>query len=103
MHKIPFWKCGITSKPGHDAFLIDGRGRVPEACPEIADISHSAVPPNHRVNGGISSHGLIANARDTDGLPAIINRCSRPGSVTGDERQFANLVFARSIDDRAKL
>src|SRR4029434_2383282 len=93
MQEITFRKCGITSKPGHDALFIDGRGRVPEACPEIADVGHPAVLPNHGVNGGISSHCLIANARDTDGLPVIINRRSRSGSVTGDELRFGTLVF----------
>src|SRR5262249_31119117 len=100
---IAFGKSWVTVKPYHHAMLID-RGRcVPKLCSQVPNVSHSAIAPNHRVDCRVTPDRLIADSRDPDRDMMIIDRRRRARTVTGKQRQLANLVSIRSVNHRPKL
>src|SRR5438477_233971 len=100
---VAFRKGGIPGKSGNIAVLVDCRRRVPKQSPKVANVSHRAVLPKHGVGGSISSNRLVADARYAHGLSLVIDRRGRSRCVTGNQREFVDLVGSGSPDDRAKL
>src|SRR5438552_2594631 len=99
-----FSKSGIAGEPDDIAVLIDRRRRVPPLSAKIADVSHPAVFPKHGVLGGMSSNGLVADARNAHDLTIVIDRRGGSGSVAGDQREFVDLIWrSQSPHGWAKL
>ena len=66
---------GVAGKPDDIAVLIDCRRRIPPRSWRIwINIRHGAVFPKHGVLGGMSSNGLVADARDAHDLTIIVDR-----------------------------
>src|SRR5438128_2845896 len=84
--------------------LIDGRWSIPPGSWEGAKISDLAVFPKHRVLGGMSSNGLVADARNAHDLTIVIDRRGGSGSVARDQREVVDLVWrSQSPHGWAKL
>src|SRR2546421_12364799 len=71
---VAFNKGGVAGKPDDIAVLIDCRRRVPPLSPKVANVSYPAVFPKHGMLGGMSSNGLVAEARNAHDLTIVIDR-----------------------------
>src|SRR6266699_7157730 len=97
-------KGGVAGKSDDIAVLIDCRRRVPPLSSKVPKVSHSAVFPKHGMLGGVSSNGLVADARNAHDLTIVIDRCGGSGSVAGDQREVVDLIWrSQSPHGWAKL
>ena len=74
VYDVAFNKGGVASKPDDIASLIDCRRRVPPLSSKVSDVNHAAIFPKHGMPGGMSSNGLIADARNAHDLTIVIDR-----------------------------
>src|SRR5438876_2311781 len=81
---VAFRKGGVAGKPNNVSSLIDCCRRVPPLSAKVADVGCAAFFPKHRMLGGMSSNGLVADARNAHGLTLVINRSGGPRRVAGD-------------------
>src|SRR5207248_11377867 len=70
----------------------------------MINIRHGAIVPKHRVLCGMSSNGLVADARNAHDLIIIIDRCGGSGRVARDQREVVDLIWrSQSPHGWAKL
>src|SRR5439155_22208091 len=104
VYDVAFNKCRVAGKPDDIAVLIDCRWSIPPGSWEGAKISDLAVFPKHGVLGGMSSNGLVADARNAHDLTIVIDRRGGSGSVARDQREVVDLIWrSQSPHGWAKL
>src|SRR5205823_11893344 len=96
---------GVAGKSHDIAVLIDCRRRIPPRSWRIwINIRHGAIVPKHRVLCGMSSNGLVADARNAHDLIIIVDRCGGSGRVARDQREVVDLIWrSQSPHGWAKL